>query len=169
MQVREFKDITTIIKRNGTTQPYSYEKIINAIRKAFKAVYPELCEATVEDYTLQVSTAVSTWLHGTAQSDTVHTEEIQDTIENMLMQLHFHDVAKAFILYRSEHSKLRAGKLATDIIGTYLDKSDWRVRENSNSGYCYASLMNHVAGTMIANYCLENVYSHDVAGLSEIY
>ena len=163
LTLSEDREINTIIKRDGSTQPYKYEKIIAAIRKAFKAVYPDLCEATIGDYTLRVSNSVSTWLHGTAKSDTVHTEEIQDVIECMLMQLNFHDVAKAFILYRSEHSKLRAGKLATDIIGTYLDKSDWRVRENSNSGYCYASLMNHVAGTMIANYCLENVYSHDVA------
>ena len=163
MKERELIDITTIIKRDGSKQPYKYEKIITAIRKAFKAVYTDLCEATIEDYTLLVSNSVSTWLRGTADSDTVHTEEIQDTIENMLMQLHFHDVAKAFILYRAEHSKIRAGKIATDIIGTYLDKSDWRVQENSNSGYCYASLMNHVAGTMIANYCLGNIYSHDVA------
>lgn len=163
LTLSEDREINTIIKRDGSKQPYNYEKIISAIRKAFKAVYPDLCEATIGDYTLRVSNAVSTWLHGTAKSDTVHTEEIQDVIECMLMQLSFHDVAKAFILYRAEHSKLRAGKLATDIIGTYLDKSDWRVQENSNSGYCYASLMNHVAGTMIANYCLENVYSHDVA------
>lgn len=163
MQTREPKDITTIIKRDGSTQPYDYEKIVRAIQKAFTAVYPELATATIVDYTMRVANATSTWLRGTAESDTLHTEEIQDTIEDMLMQLHFHDVAKAFILYRAEHSKLRAGELATDIIGTYLDKSDWRVRENSNSGYCYASLMNHVAGTMIANYCLENVYSHDVA------
>lgn len=155
--------IRTIIKRDGTTQPYNYEKIINAIRKALQASYPERPNEEIEKDVVVIATGTSAWLHNTTNADTLHTEQVQDAIETVLMNFNYTKAAKEFILYRSEHSKLRAGKLATDIIGTYLDKSDWRVRENSNSGYCYASLMNHVAGTMIANYCLENVYSHDVA------
>ena len=155
--------IRTIIKRDGTTQPYNYKKIINAISKALTAAYPEKSAEDIEKDAIVLATGTSAWLNNTAESDTIHTEQVQDAIETALMGFNYTKAAKEFILYRSEHSKLRAGKLATDIIGTYLDKSDWRVRENSNSGYCYASLMNHVAGTMIANYCLENVYSHDVA------
>ena len=155
--------IKTIIKRDGTTQPYNYGKIINAIRKALTAAYPEKSAEDIEKDAIVLATGTSAWLNNTTESDTLHTEQVQDAIETALMGFNYTKAAKEFILYRSEHSKLRAGKLATDIIGTYLDKSDWRVRENSNSGYCYASLMNHVAGTMIANYCLENVYSHDVA------
>lgn len=155
--------IRTIIKRDGTTQPYNYEKIITAISKALTAAYPEKSAEDIEKDAIVLATGTSAWLNNTTESDTIHTEQVQDAIETALMGFNYTKAAKEFILYRSEHSKLRAGKLATDIIGTYLDKSDWRVRENSNSGYCYASLMNHVAGTIIANYCLENVYSHDVA------
>lgn len=155
--------VTTIIKRDGSKQPYDYEKVINAIRQAFKATRPLMEEDKLESDTLMVANCASVLIHGTSTSDTRHTEEVQDIIEEVLMEFGAHDVAKAFILYREEHRNLRAGKIATDIVGTYLDKSDWRVQENSNSGYCYASLMNHAAGTVIANYCLENVYTRDVA------
>lgn len=94
-------------------------------------------------------------------------EEIQDTVEKSLIQHDYLETAKAYILYREQHRKLRdAKRLMLDIqslVSDYIHHDDWRVNENSNADYSYASLLNHISGTVVANYTLANIYPAEIA------
>lgn len=92
---------------------------------------------------------------------------IQDLVEHAFVKRGLSQAAKLYILYRASHDKIReAKKLMVDVqelVSSYLGQEDWRVNENSNSGYSYASLLNHVSGSVIANYALANMYPPEVA------
>ena len=94
-------------------------------------------------------------------------ELIQDLVEHAFVKRGLSQAAKLYILYRASHDKIReAKKLMVDVqelVSSYLGQEDWRVNENSNSGYSYASLLNHVSGSVIANYALANMYPPEIA------
>jgi len=94
-------------------------------------------------------------------------EVIQDLVEHAFVKRGLSQAAKLYILYRASHDKIReAKKLMVDVqelVSSYLGQEDWRVNENSNSGYSYASLLNHVSGSVIANYALANMYPPEIA------
>ena len=94
-------------------------------------------------------------------------EVIQDLVEHAFVKRGLSQAAKLYILYRASHTKIReAKKLMMDVqelVSSYLGQEDWRVNENSNSGYSYASLLNHVSGSVIANYALANMYPPEIA------
>ncbi len=94
-------------------------------------------------------------------------EVIQDLVEHAFVKRGLSQAAKLYILYRANHAKIReAKKLMMDVqelVSSYLGQEDWRVNENSNSGYSYASLLNHVSGSVIANYALANMYPPEIA------
>ena len=94
-------------------------------------------------------------------------EVIQDLVEHAFVKRGLSQAAKLYILYRANHAKMReAKKLMMDVqelVSSYLGQEDWRVNENSNSGYSYASLLNHVSGSVIANYALANMYPPEIA------
>ena len=93
-------------------------------------------------------------------------EVIQDLVEHAFVKRGLSQAAKLYILYRASHTKIReAKKLMMDVqelVSSYLGQEDWRVNENSNSGYSYASLLNHVSGSVIANYALANMYPPEI-------
>ena len=92
---------------------------------------------------------------------------IQDMVERAFIKRGLSKTAKLYILYRAQHDKMRDGKqLMMDVYGlvaSYIDMNDWRVNENSNAGYSYASLLNHVSGSVVANYSLTNMYTREIA------
>ncbi|MDR0931658.1 MAG: ribonucleoside triphosphate reductase, partial [Victivallales bacterium] len=94
-------------------------------------------------------------------------ELIQDLVEHAFVKRGLSQAAKLYILYRASHSKIReAKKIMMDVqelVANYLGQNDWRVNENSNAGYSYASLLNHVSGSVIANYTLANMYPPEIA------
>jgi ribonucleoside-triphosphate reductase len=94
-------------------------------------------------------------------------EEIQDIVEKVLIEQGHAKIAKAYILYREQHRRLRSTKdLVLDIANTmdgYLQKEDWRVKENSNVNYSLGGLILHNSGAITANYWLENIYNHDIS------
>ena len=94
-------------------------------------------------------------------------EVIQDLVEHAFVKRGLSQAAKLYILYRASHTKIReAKKLMMDVqelVSSYPGQEDWRVNENSNSGYSYASLLNHVSGSVIANYALANMYPPEIA------
>ena len=94
-------------------------------------------------------------------------EVIQDLVEHAFVKRGLSQAAKLYILYRASHTKIReAKKLMMDVqelVSSYLGQEDWRVNENSNSGYSYASLLNHVSGSVIANSALANMYPPEIA------
>lgn len=94
-------------------------------------------------------------------------ELIQDLVESSFIRRGLSKAAKLYILYRAQREKVRSGKQlmmdVQDLVSSYIDHQDWRVNENSNAGYSYASLLNHVSGAVIANYTLANVYPKEIA------
>ena len=94
-------------------------------------------------------------------------ELIQDLVENSFIKRGLSKAAKLYILYRAQHDKMREGKKlmmdVQDLVASYIDREDWRVNENSNAGYSYASLLNHVSGTVVAHYTLSNIYPKEIA------
>ncbi len=94
-------------------------------------------------------------------------ELVQDLVEQSFIKRGLSGAAKAYILYRSRHGKLRENKQilidVQELMASYLGHEDWRVNENSNAGYSYASLLNHVSGSVVANYTLANIYPDEIA------
>jgi len=145
-----------VIKRDGSYQNYFPYKIEDAIRKAF--------EATNVKYDPNVFEEV---IERLKNIETPEVEYIQDLIEKSLYKHGYFDVMKNFMLYRHLHKLQRENLLdkeATYIncnttIDEYINKQDWRINANSNTGYSHAGLINNTAGKVIANYWLDKVYS----------
>ncbi|MBN1981218.1 MAG: ribonucleoside triphosphate reductase [Chitinivibrionales bacterium] len=155
--------ITTIRKRDGTLVPYDNFKIASAIFKAAESVGGK-------DYALAMSLSrqVEESIKNKFHSNSIPAvEEIQDVVEKVLIENGHAKVAKAYILYREQHRKIRSTKnLLLDIAHTmdgYLKQEDWRVNENSNVNYSLGGLILHNSGTVTANYWLENIYTQDIA------
>jgi len=149
--------ISMIRKRDGECVAYDKAKIEGAIDKAIKAVGDVLGNAS--DLTDQVEKQ----LYSTIPT----IEEIQDAVERVLIANNLQKVAKAYIIYRSEHGKIRdTKKLVLDISHTmdgYLSQNDWRVNENSNVNYSLGGLILHNSGAITANYWLSHIYSPEIA------
>ena len=147
-----------VIKRDGSLQDYFPYKIEDAIKKAFKATNVEYDDSVF----YEVIDAIK-------DIDTPEVEEIQDLIEKSLYKHGYFDVMKNFMLYRHLHKLQRENLLdkeATYIncnttIEEYINKQDWRINANSNTGYSHAGLINNTAGKVIANYWLDKVYSKE--------
>ena len=155
--------INFVKKRDGRTVEYIKEKIANAIFAAAKSVgghdkkESEILADKVE--------AILEFQYGSEIIPSV--ENVQDIVEKVLIKSGHAKTAKAYILYRHQHEKIRQTKGAflevKESMNEYMDKSDWRVYENSNSDYSFSGLMSHVAGKIIANYTLNEIYSDRVA------
>ena len=145
-----------VIKRDGSYQNYYPYKIEDAIKKAF--------EATGVSYDFNVFEEVIKQLQ---KIETPEVEFIQDLIEKSLYKHGYFDVMKNFMLYRHLHKLQRENLLdkeATYIncnttIEEYINKADWRINANSNTGYSHAGLINNTAGKVIANFWLDKIYS----------
>jgi ribonucleoside-triphosphate reductase len=155
--------ISTIRKRDGKLVPYDNYKIVNAIFKAAEAMGGK-------DFGLALTLAkmVDEAIDKKFHSKSIPAvEEIQDLVEKVLIEAGHARVAKAYILYREQHRRLRNTKdLVLDIATTmngYLDREDWRVHENSNVNYSLGGLILHNNGAITANYWLENIYGHDIS------
>lgn len=152
--------IRYIEKRDGTRVPFDEEKIRLAIAKASKAVG----RVDAEDIATEATAAVVSFLaifYGEKGHPTV--EQVQDLIEKVLIEKGHAEIAKAYILYREQHAKLReTGRLLADaarMVDSYLDKMDWKVNENSNMGFSLQGLNNYIASEVTAQYWLNEIYS----------
>jgi len=149
-----------IIKRDGNSQKFVPFKIEDAIKKAF--------DSEVKPYDKEVFKAVMNHIN---TQEKISVEEVQDIIEKELYAHQHFEVMKSFILYRHIHKIQREQILgidqdttyinSTQTIKEYIDKSDWRINANSNTGYSHAGLINNTAGKVIANYWLDKVYSKE--------
>jgi ribonucleoside-triphosphate reductase len=90
-------------------------------------------------------------------------EQVQDLVEKILIEKGYASIAKAYILYREQHAKMRDTKKllgsAADMINKYLEKLDWKVNENSNMSYSLQGLNNYIASELTAQYWLQEIYS----------
>ncbi len=150
-----------VIKRDGSTVEFKTEKISNAIMKAFDAKREHTSD--IEDIVTLLTLRVMSKLKGAEQ---VSVEEIQDTVEHTLSEAGFHDVAKAYILYRQSHSDNRDGKTVVNykkVVENYVDDLSWRVKENSTVSYSLGGLILSSSGAVTANYWLTEVYDKEIA------
>ncbi len=93
-------------------------------------------------------------------------EQVQDMAERVLMDAGYFDTARAYIVYREQHGRLRRDRKAIVEVATsmneYLNREDWRVQANANQGYSLGGLVLNVAGKVTANYWLDEVYSQEI-------
>jgi len=147
-----------IEKRNGEIVPFDLEKIQSALKNAVAAV--ELRE--VVDVK-NISEAIIDEMKRGSTSKITSVEEIQDRVEKKLMEAGHLETAKAYILYREQHRKIREDKkIHVEVENTmteYLTKADWRVQANSNQGYSLGGLILNTAGKITANYWLSHIFS----------
>jgi len=150
---------TRIRKRDGRSVPFDAEKIVAAIRKAGRAT-GEYDEAVAHRLGLRVLGLAQASLPGPE----VAVEQIQDIVEEVLLASPFKRTAKAYILYRDQHARIRelAERLDVELVDGYLGKLDWKVRENSNMGYSLQGLNNYVAGEVSKSYWLGKLYPSEV-------
>ncbi|MDD2478357.1 MAG: ribonucleoside triphosphate reductase [Victivallaceae bacterium] len=156
--------IMQVKKRDGRIVDFEPERITLAISKALKASGSSN-EKVAKTLCLDVVGGLEEKGFGADKIPDI--EIIQDLVEHAFIKRGLSKAAKLYILYRAQHEKLREHKTlmmdVQELVSSYLDKNDWRVNENSNSGYSYASLLNHVSGAVIARYALSNMYPAEVA------
>jgi ribonucleoside-triphosphate reductase len=152
----------SVRKRDGRLEPFDQERITNAIWKAAKAV-----GGTDREQSRQISDQVVAELNRRFGEDGCPTvEEIQDIVEKVIIENGHARTAKAYILYRKQHQDMRemAALLSdSDMVDSYLEVEDWRVRENSNMSYSLQGLNNYLSSTVIAKYWITRIYPPSIA------
>lgn len=148
-----------IKKRDGRILKFRPEKITKAIERAGHAT-GEFDESGAEKLTMQVITTAEKIF----DTKTPTVEQIQDTVEDVLLARGFKQTAKAYIIYRDQHKKIRAITQAAhiDLIDQYLSNLDWRIKENSNMGYSLQGLNNYVSSAITKTYWLNKVYTPQI-------
>ncbi|QIK38506.1 ribonucleoside triphosphate reductase [Caldichromatium japonicum] len=153
---------THVIKRDGKQVPFEAAKIEAAIYRAGLAT-GEFGSAEARRLTEQV---VKVLAHRFADGRYPDIESIQDIVEQTLIAADYFATARAYIVYREQHQKLRADRRTlVDVaasINEYLERSDWRVAANANQGYSLGGLILNTAGKMVANYWLNHVYPPEI-------
>lgn len=154
--------LQSIKKRNGKTVPFDQQKIEAAIVKALKAAGDEN-PAAAQTITEKV-------VHNLKRKfgcDAPTVEEVQDAVETALIEAGLAECAKAYILYRSKRSELRESQAFLNkvdgIINGYVERSDWRVAENSNTSYSISGLQAHISGAVVAEYTLKYIYPKEIS------
>ncbi|MBU1421468.1 MAG: ribonucleoside triphosphate reductase [Patescibacteria group bacterium] len=153
--------MTQIKKRSGKIVNFDKKKITNAILKAMEAT-DSLDKKLAQELTDQVIEKIKNKFHNRSIPAI---EEIQDIVEEILIKNKQIKTAKAYILYRDQKARLRDMKQminAHDLMDEYLNKFDWRVKENSNMGYSLQGLNNHLASTISSNYWLNKIYTTNI-------
>ena len=152
-----------VLKRDGTIVPFEIEKISAAIEKSFLALDKEYVKSVIDLLALRVTAHFA----GKVRDGLIAVEDIQDSAEQVLSEAGYHDVAKAYILYRKQHEKLRnvSGTMLDykDLVDNYLQINDWRVKENSTVTYSVGGLILSNSGAITANYWLSEVYDREIA------
>ena len=151
-----------VIKRDGSIVDFNLGKIKNAITSAFEACQKKYHPDGIDFLTLKVMADFESKI----ENDKIAVEDIQDSVESVLGKAGYGDVAKAYILYRRQHEKLRnlSGTLLDykKIVDNYLKINDWRVKENSTVSYSVGGLILSNSGAITANYWLSEVYDDEI-------
>jgi len=152
-----------VIKRDGAIVDFDLTKISNAITKAFEAESKRYHPETIDFLAVMVTADFEPKI----VDETISVEEIQDSVEAVLIKGGYADVARAYILYREKHTKLRNMKSTIldfkETVDSYVNVTDWRVKENSTVTYSVGGLILNNSGAITANYWLSEIYDQDVA------
>ncbi len=152
-----------VVKRDGKVVEFSIDKISSAITKAFDAVGKQYHPSVIDLIALNVTSDYVDKI----KDEKITVEEIQDSVEKVLSETGYADVAKAYILYRKQREKVRNINSTLlnykDIVDNYLKINDWRVKENSTVTYSVGGLILSNSGAITANYWLSEVYDEEIA------
>ena len=151
--------VEKIKKRNGRVVEFDSSKITAAIAKAGKAT-GEFQEREAKKMTLRVLTLA----HEMRLGPEPEVEEVQDIVERVLLDSPFSDTAKAYILYRAQHAQIRqmATKANVDLVDHYIQKLDWKIKENSNMCYSLQGLNNYISSDVTSEYWLNCIYPPEI-------
>lgn len=152
-----------VVKRDGEIAEFKMNKITRAIGKAFAANEKHFSDDMLELLGLRVTSDFQKKI----RDNQITVEDIQDSVENVLIQTGYSEVAKAYILYRKQREKVRNMKSTIvdykDIVNSYVKIEDWRVKENSTVTYSVGGLILSNSGAVTANYWLSEIYDDEVA------
>ena len=152
-----------VIKRNGESADFTLNKISDAIMKAFHATDVQYNNDIVDLLSLRVTAD----FQEKVKDGAIHVEDIQDSVEKILEQAGYTEVAKAYILYRKQREKLRTMESTIlnykDVVNNYVKVEDWRVKENSTVTYSVGGLILSNSGAVTANYWLSEIYDEEIA------
>jgi ribonucleoside-triphosphate reductase len=150
---------TKIKKRDGRLVKFNAEKITNAIAKAGAAT-GEFDVTGARNLTIKVLNLAERLFDHKIMT----VEEIQDIVEEVLLSSPYRRTAKAYIIYRDQHARLReiTNKMEVDLVDQYLKKKDWKINENSNMDYSLQGLNNYISSEVSKVYWLNEVYSPEV-------
>jgi len=150
-------------KRDGVVVPFDISKISGAITKAFNALDKQYTPNIIDFLALKVTSHYESKI----QEDQISVEDIQDSVEAVLVQAGYADVAKSYILYRKQREKVRNTNSTflnyRETVNSYLKLDDWRVKENSTVTYSVGGLILSNSGAVTANYWLSEVYDQEIA------
>ena len=153
----------SVMKRDGENVEFDISKISVAIRKAFEAQGKQYHPSIIDLLALKVTADFEPKI----ENDMIQVEDIQDSVEDVLIQAGYADVAKAYILYRKQREKIRNMKSTIldykDLVDSYLKVTDWRVKENSTVTYSVGGLILSNSGAITANYWLSEIYDEEIA------
>lgn len=152
-----------VIKRNKSIVDFDGTKIENAVKKAFNATSTPLPPAYAFS---KLMLNIIADAQKKAVNDTIGIEDIQDSVEKILAESGYYPVMKAYILYRQQHANIRDAASSyinfSDLMNGYLDRLDWRVKENSTVQYTLGGLILSNSGAVTANYWLNNIYDKEI-------
>ncbi len=152
-----------VVKRDGKVTGFNISKISDAIKKAFDACGRQYNDNIIDFLALKVTSDFEPKI----ADGVVAVEDIQDSVETVLVQAGYADVAKAYILYRRQREKVRnLSSTMLDykgLVDNYLQINDWRVKENSTVTYSVGGLILSNSGAITANYWLSEIYDDEIA------
>ena len=152
-----------VVKRDGAVAEFDIAKISAAISKAFDALNKQTHPTVIDLLALKVTSDFESKI----KDGLIAVEDIQDSVESVLSQAGYADVAKAYILYRKQREKVRNMKSTIldykELVDSYVKVSDWRVKENSTVTYSVGGLILSNSGAITANYWLSEVYDEEIA------
>jgi len=152
-----------VTKRDGKVVDFNISKISTAIRKAFDSVERKYNDDIIDLLALRVTANFEKKI----KNDVVAVEDIQDSVEDVLISADYADVAKSYILYRKQREKVRNMQSTLldykKVVDSYVNVTDWRVKENSTVTYSVGGMILSNSGAITANYWLSEIYDPEVA------
>ena len=152
-----------VVKRDGQVVGFDISKISAAIKKAFDSIEKPYDDNVIDFISLKVTAAFSSKI----KDGKIAVEDIQDSVEEVLGEAGYGDVAKSYILYRKQREKMRNMKSTIldykGVVDNYLKLNDWRVKENSTVTYSVGGLILSNSGAITANYWLSEIYDEEIA------
>ena len=151
-----------VTKRDGEITEFNLTKISEAIRKAFEAREKEYNQDIIDLLALKVTADFEPKI----KEHKIAVEDIQDSVESVLIKAGYADVAKGYILYRKQREKIRNLNSTLldykEIVNSYVKVEDWRVKENSTVTYSVGGLILSNSGAITANYWLSEIYDEEI-------